>query len=168
MPGGRLPWVVSAGALPYHRQRPPTPVLQPSGTLAQRIVSPWRVSRRQGQPAGGTDPSSTSPPPPQVDVALGYLDVFPILGRLRGGEGVGGGRPQIWGFPYLAAGGTGPQTASHERPGAASCSCTPEFPAPHQSPCVWTGTGTGQRSLEHRNGCLCRLGHLRPPWLSLC
>ena len=32
--------------------------------------------------------------------------------------------------------------------------------APPQSPCVWTGTSTGQRSLEHRNGCLCRSGHL--------
>ena len=34
-------------------------------------------------------------------------------------------------------------------------------PPPPQSPCVWTGTGSGYRSLEHRDGCLCRLGH--PP-----
>ena len=33
-------------------------------------------------------------------------------------------------------------------------------PAAPQSLCVWTGTGSGQRSLEHRDGCLCRSGHL--------
>ena len=25
---------------------------------------------------------------------------------------------------------------------------------------MWTGTGSSQRSLEHRGGCLCRVGHL--------
>ena len=25
---------------------------------------------------------------------------------------------------------------------------------------MWTGTGTGYRTLEHRNGCLCRSGHM--------
>ena len=29
-----------------------------------------------------------------------------------------------------------------------------------QYPCVWTGTVSGQRSLEHPNGCLCRSGHV--------
>ena len=42
---------------------------------------------------------------------------------------------------------------AHEAPGA-----TP--PSSPQSPCVWTGTGSGYRSLEHRDGCLCRSGHL--------
>ena len=27
------------------------------------------------------------------------------------------------------------------------------------TPCVWTGTGIGLRSLEHRNGCVCRSGY---------
>ena len=29
-----------------------------------------------------------------------------------------------------------------------------------RSPCVWTGTGSGHRSLEQRNGYLCQSGHL--------
>ena len=34
------------------------------------------------------------------------------------------------------------------------------FPPAPQPPCVWTCTGSGQRSLEHGDGCLCRSGHL--------
>ena len=34
---------------------------------------------------------------------------------------------------------------------------SPPPPPPHpRSPCVWTGTGSGYRSLEHRDRCLCR------------
>ena len=32
--------------------------------------------------------------------------------------------------------------------------------APPPYPSMWNGTGSGQRSPEHRNGCLCRSGHL--------
>ena len=42
---------------------------------------------------------------------------------------------------------------AQEAPGAAP-------PTPPKCPCVCTGTGSGYRSLEHRDGCLCRSGHL--------
>ena len=37
---------------------------------------------------------------------------------------------------------------------------SPPPPRTPESPCVWTRTGSGQRSLEHRNGSLSRSGHL--------
>ena len=71
--------------------------------------------------------------------------------------------PRGPGGDLLVAGGRGPQPTPPERPGvanhgAAQCPAPPY--SPPRSPWVWTGKGCCQRSLEHRNGCLCRSGHL--------
>ena len=66
-----------------------------------------------------------------------------------------GGCLHIQGGHHLPASGAKPEPAFQERPNEARGS-TP----PPQSPCVWTGTGTGQRSLEHRGSCLWWSGHL--------
>ena len=58
-------------------------------------------------------------------------------------------------------GGGGGQPAPPERPGATTCGFTPASPpSPTRSPCVWTGKGSGRRTLEHRDGCICRSVHL--------
>ena len=57
----------------------------------------------------------------------------------------------------LAARGLQPQPALQGRPGGTMGSTSNP---PLHSPCVRTGTGSGYRSPEHRDGRLCRSGHL--------
>ena len=57
----------------------------------------------------------------------------------------------------MAALGLQPQPALQGRPGGTRGGAP--IPPP-QSPCVWRGTSSGYRSLEQRDGCLCRSGYL--------
>ena len=78
----------------------------------------------------GADPFSTPPIPPQIDVALGYLDVFPSPVTLRGGEGGGGEMPRPTETPIavlqasLARAGTSPHTRVPVRSGRGAPGCS--------------------------------------------